>query len=314
MKKPNFFIVGAPKCGTTALYEYLKTHPQIFMSSIKEPHYFSDDLSVKYRVFTDENTYLEKCFSGAGDSHKAVGEASVWYLYSNSAIENIRAFNPDSRIIVMLRDPAEMLHSLHSQLIYNFYEEEKDFIKALGIQEERKQGKNIPPLCPEPAFLQYRAVASFGEQLQRIFTCFPIKQIKVIFFDDFTRTPVTIYAETLDFLGVPQDGRADFPMVNANKRHRIEWLGKMILYIPPPLIRAANALKKLLGIKQLGITNLINRFNRVEISRTPLPENIRREIIFALHSDIELVECLTGRDLAHWKSATGQNLKTAGER
>src|SRR5258707_13684160 len=118
MKKPNFFLIGAPKCGTTALWSYLRTHPRIFLSPMKESHYFSDDLSAKYRTCFDENTYLERYFSDAGSQHTIVGEASVWYLYSKTAIENIKAFNADAKSAIMLRKPADMLYALHSQLLY----------------------------------------------------------------------------------------------------------------------------------------------------------------------------------------------------
>ena len=73
--RPNFFIVGAPKCGTTALSHYLRQHPRIFFSLPKEPHYFATDLP-RYRMVTHEPAYLEY-FRGAGPQHTAVGEGSV---------------------------------------------------------------------------------------------------------------------------------------------------------------------------------------------------------------------------------------------
>ena len=94
---PDFFIVGAPKCGTTALYAYLRQHPQIFMPFHKEPLFFGDDLSHRYgRMSTDEYLAL---VDGAGDGQR-VGEASAWYLYSSSAAEEIKAVIDEAKAAI----------------------------------------------------------------------------------------------------------------------------------------------------------------------------------------------------------------------
>src|SRR5436190_21521408 len=112
MKTPNFFIVGAPKCGTTAMYEFLKQHPQIFMTR-KEVDFFGSDLYMKERI-RDESAYLQ-LFAAATDEFR-VGEGSVWYLYSKRAAAEIKRFVSDARIIIQLRDPTDMIYSLHSEL------------------------------------------------------------------------------------------------------------------------------------------------------------------------------------------------------
>ena len=113
MKKPNCFIVGAPRCGTTALFSYLQTHPQICMSDFKEPNYFSDDLYPQLRRCTTEESYFAN-FSGLGEHHTVIGEATVYYVYSKTAIPNIKKFNADAKLIAMFCDPAEALYSVHS--------------------------------------------------------------------------------------------------------------------------------------------------------------------------------------------------------
>src|SRR6185312_16840962 len=99
---PNFFIIGAPKCGTTALSEYLRRHPNIGFSEQKEPHYFNDDFSSRHIYSLDE--YM-KCFASNSADKVAIGEASVFYLSSRSAVRNILQHMPDAKFIVMLRDP-----------------------------------------------------------------------------------------------------------------------------------------------------------------------------------------------------------------
>src|SRR5882757_7658017 len=145
MPKPDFFIVGAPKCGTTALYRCLEAHPEIFVPERKELHHFGTDLySPTYVRQLDEYLSL---FAAAGDA-KRVGEASVWYLFSKRAATEINAFNPQASVIIMLRNPVEMLHSLHSQHLYNGTEEISDFATALNAEGDRKMGRCLPKDVP----------------------------------------------------------------------------------------------------------------------------------------------------------------------
>ena len=130
--KPNLFIIGAPKCGTTAKAHYLSEHPDVFMCPEKEPHYFNTDLNYKRGKSDDLEEYLN-LFSGATEE-KIVGEASVWYLYSKEAVRNILEFNPNAKFIIMVRNPIKMAPSLHQQLFYNGRETEKDFNKAWCLQ------------------------------------------------------------------------------------------------------------------------------------------------------------------------------------
>jgi hypothetical protein len=300
MKIPNFFIVGAPRSGTTALYSYLKTHPQIYMSDFKEPSYFSDDFSPQFRKCTTEETYLE-VFSGLTEHHKVVGEATVYYLYSRTAIPNIKMFNSDAKLIAMFRDPAEMLYSLHSYFIYELFIKKKDFLTAWNSQAARTRGDCLPGQYTEPPFLHYREVASFGEQLQRAYTHFSPQQIKVIFYEDLNRDPAAVYAEVLNFLGVPHDGRQDFPVVNASKRHRIGLLGKVLHHMPASLTRSATAAKKALGLKTLWVGGLARKLDTDATRLDAVPGDLRSTIIVELRSDIELLEKLTARDLSRWK-------------
>ncbi|RLG08342.1 MAG: sulfotransferase, partial [Thaumarchaeota archaeon] len=109
MKKPNFFIVGAPKCGTHAMYTFLKAHPEIFMPERKEFQYFATDLVRGTQYELSEEEYLS--YFRIAKDEKRLGEASTWYLYSKKAASNIKKFNPHAKIIVMLRHPIEMMYS-----------------------------------------------------------------------------------------------------------------------------------------------------------------------------------------------------------
>jgi len=113
---PNFFIVGAPKCGTTAWVEYLESHPDICFSSAKEPHFFNTDFP-GFRWANSLDEYL--LFFNECEGTKVIGEASVQYLYSNDSAKNIAGISPSAKILIFLRSPSSFLRSYHNQLLIN---------------------------------------------------------------------------------------------------------------------------------------------------------------------------------------------------
>src|SRR5581483_10303187 len=177
MKKPDFFILGAPKCGTTSLAAWLAEHPDIYMSPEKEPHFFNTD----HKRYVTALEGYERLFEGASDRHAAVGEASVWYLSSEDAVANILAYNPAARFIVMLRNPVEMAPSLHEEQVFTGREEVRDFATAWDLQEARKRGHDLPRLTWEPKHLLYGDMCRLGAQLERLFSRVPAERVKMIF-------------------------------------------------------------------------------------------------------------------------------------
>jgi hypothetical protein len=310
MKKPNFFIVGAPKCGTTALSRYLQTHPRIFFSGQKELNYFDTDFSETFRrrasggLCRSDEEYLAQ-FRGAKDSHLMVGEGTVWYLVSEVAIANIRRFNPDAKLIVMLRNPVDMAPSAHWQDLFDGSEDVRDFRAAWQLQSARRQGLNIPPTCAEPKHLQYRHTCLLGSHLKRLLDVFPRRQVLTILFDDFVADTQGVYEETLAFLGVPSDGRNTFPRIHERKEHRFLLLNKFLLQkakTPRLLGALARATKKALGVSSLGIRPLLLRLNTRPQVRQPLPPDFRRELVETFADDVKLLEELLGRKLDQWRN------------
>ena len=144
LNKPNFFIVGMPKCGTTSLNHYLRHHPQIIMAEFKEPHYFGKDLTRLTNLYLqDEESYLKLFVSKKKAS--IIGEVSPYYLFSYSAPQEIIKFNPSSKIIILLRNPTDLVYSLYLQYLYSGNENELNFSKSLELEENRKKGENLPP-------------------------------------------------------------------------------------------------------------------------------------------------------------------------
>lgn len=296
---PNFFIVGAPKCGTTALYEYLRPHPSIFMPELKEPHYFAKDLGTYPRIKTLED--YQGLFAARTEAQVRVGEASVYYLRSAVAIANIHEFNPEARIIAMFRNPVEMVHSFHSQLLYWSEEVERDFETAWRLQARRGQGLDLPPGSRGAFLLQYADVGRFGTQTERLLSIFPQAQVKLILYDDFAASPQGVYDEVIEFLGIPHDGRREFPRINDNKRAKMAWLGNFIRKPPPALQKTYRSLKQAVGAGPLdAVKKGIVEGNTVKERRPPLSPAFRGELVETFRDEVAHLSRLLGRDLSHW--------------
>jgi hypothetical protein len=279
MRKPNLFIVGAPKCGTTAWVSYLSTHPDIFFSPLKEPHYFCTYFP-RWGRHNDEGWYLS-LFEGAGAA-RAVGEASVRYLHSREAARNIRRFNPDAKIIVFVRDQADYLPSQHNQMVFNKDECIEDFETAWRLSGKR-DATNIAPTCREPSFLDYATAGAFSQHVERYFEQFAEDQIRVFHFRDWSRDPRSTYLEIMRFLGVEDDGRSDFPPVNRAHRRRTRWLWKV--QRSPSLLKAAGAVKSVLGVRSSGLGLLLKRIDTERGSVAHVSDALKREIAAYYEAD-----------------------------
>lgn len=297
--RPNFFIVGAPKCGTTALHEYLRPHPNIFLPKVKEPHFFATDLGAYPAVKTMEE--YTRLFAESTEEQVRIGEASVYYLRSRVALPRIREFNPDARIIAMFRNPVDMVHSLHSQLLYWSLETESDFESAWRLQERRARGLDLPRRIPSPLLVQYAEVGQFGTQAQRLLSLFPREQVKLILYDDFAASPRKVYDEVIDFLGLPRDNRTEFPRINENKRARMAWLRDFYRKPPPLLHRAFRGLKQIAGARGIvAVKKKIVDLNTIREARPPLSPAFRAELVEAFRGEVTLLSRIMNRDLSHW--------------
>lgn len=240
---PNLFIVGAPKCGTTAWFEYLRTHPDIFFPKTKDECFFALDLP-RFRLVQTDGEYAQ-LFAGS-DGAKIIGEASAMYLFSAAAANAIREFNRAARILIFLRDQEDYLPSLHNQFLREFAEEIEDFEVAWNLSG-RRPPETIPATCLEPRTLDYAAMGRFGEQVGRYLDAFPPEQIYVLRFEDWIRNPRVAYVKVLEFLGVEDDGRTDFEPVNPGTTYRSRTMARLIANPPALLQRAWRSTKELAG-------------------------------------------------------------------
>jgi len=287
MHAPDFFIVGAPRCGTTAMNEYLKRHPEIFISNRKEIHFFDTDLhTVPPRT---EAEYL-KLFELATDQ-KWVGETSVWYLLSDVAASRIKAFNPESRIIIMLRNPVDMVYSLHGRMLFHDNEDVEDFQKAFAMSNQRWQGPGVSYRCELPAkCLAYQEVGRFGAQAQRYYDLFDPSRIHIVVYDDFRADTPGQYQKILQFLEVEPTVVTDFKTINPHVKVRSRFLQS--------LAERSAGLSKPAGPWRRKISKAIWKINRKPTTRPTLSVDLRRNIQEHFRNDIHRLSDLLNRDLA----------------
>lgn len=291
IKKPNFFIIGAPKCGTTSLASWLCPHPNIFMSNLKEPRFFSTDYIAKWKPLSIEE--YEKLFDQVVSAHKAIGEASTDYLRSQTAVPDILSYAQEARFIVCLRNPIDMAPSVHAQLLKQGTETVPSFARAWELQWSRMQGKNLPIGCRDKEILWYGKNCLLGSQMQRLLQIVPRERVLVIFLEDMKADAGKEYRRVLPFLGLDDDGRNYFPVENARAFPRYPIIAQAI--------RIAGLMKNGLGWRgNSGIGSIIYRFNNQAAKKNDVSREMQATLCSYFKEDIELLAELMSRDLSHW--------------
>lgn len=297
MKRPNFFIIGAIKCGTTAMHAYLQEHPQVFMSPLKEPRYFLEGHSDR---ISSEREYLN-LFSAAGPAHRVVGEATPAYIRDEGSLRAIDRFAPRARILAMVRNPIDLAISAHQMFLNiplpdgsgNFEENEPEFERAWRGQAN-----------------DYAEFAMLGAQIERVFAIFPRRRVHVVVFDDFVRRTKTCYDRVLEFLEVSPDHRAAFSPVNAAYELRSRTFETALDHrrIPLPLRRFG----RYFGLHKLH--RRIMEMNKRRVHKQPISPKFRAELYDFFREDVALLGRLLDRDLSHWMNCGSASAKSASKR
>lgn len=300
--RPNLFIVGGPKTGTTALSTYLGSHRNVWISNPKEPFFWCTDFpeSKSIHGIESDQHYFNLFADAKPEQHRIVGEASTTYLQSRMAIEGILSFNRQAKFIAMLRNPIEVAYAMHGELLRHGFENEPNFEVAWHRQRERSEGKSIPKNCPFPHQLQYRDVASFGQQIHRFFGQVETCQREVIIFDDFVTNTPKVYQKLLRFLELDDDGREHFPRLHEAKVNRLSFLTQFYEQPPTVLAPTLRRVRKWYhghpGMLQSILRKLVFRSQ----PREPLRETFRAEIAKEFRDDVCQLSELLQRDLSGW--------------
>jgi hypothetical protein len=302
---PDFFIVGHAKCGTTALYEMLRRHPQIYMPDLKEPLFFASDLRLRFqrpaagRLPDTLEDYLE-LFTGAQPQQR-VGEASSAYLWSRTAAGEIAALQPSARIIAILREPASFLRSLHLQNLQNHIESEKDLRKALSLEGARRRGKHVPRRSVRPQALLYSERVRYAEQLRCYHAAFAPEQMLVLIYDDFRRDNEGTVRGVLRFLDVDDTVPVGVTEANPTVRMRSQQLDDLMHAVSVgrgPVSRAVKASVKALTSRGLRRGALVLARRRVVLAApTPVDESLMLELRRRYKPEVVAASEYLGRDL-----------------
>ncbi len=286
MTLPNFIIIGAYKSGTSSLYHYLRQHPEIYMSRIKEPNYFSHEKKAelmeeegkKVSVIDSMEAYL-KLFSAAG-KEKAIGEASPIYLGSPIAAERIRQAIPEVKLIVILRHPAEAFYSDHNMRIRDRRQLNDDLYgRFRSLKSRVKAGEMAGPM--------------YYMQLKRYYDLFDPSRIKVYLFEDLKQDSMALVKDILKFLGVDTSYSPEIKRYNAGGIPRIHKLDKFAerLLAKRKVSQSPFWRNSLLKIQALNSVRL-----------PPLSQELKAEFMEIYRDDVQSLEKLIGRDLSGWLS------------
>ena len=287
MTLPNFFIIGAYKSGTTSLYHYLREHPEIFMSPIKEPNFFAHqkiaEILIKKgrgpNVIDNISTYAE-LFSEV-THQKAIGEASPLYLSSPFAAQRIKDTIPDAKLIAILRNPAEAFysnHQMHVRLGNRTIDEFKN--KLSEVKKRIRSGKTVGLM--------------YYEQLKVYYNLFEPSKIRIYLFEDLIQNSKGLIGDILRFLEVD-----DNFLPNISKKYNVGGtpsffkLNKFLIWIL--MTRMMNI--KMTSLLRSGVLNL----QKLNVSKTPpLSSELKIELIDLLREDIVNLERIIERDLSNW--------------
>jgi Sulfotransferase family len=306
---PQFVIAGAPKAGTTALHAALATHPQLYLSPVKEPKYY----------LTDGRPPARERHRGPGDAHSAQewvwrreeylalfdgapegavrGESTPFYLQDRTAHRRLVADVPEVKVIVVVRDPVDRAYSNWAHLRADGLEPIADFGAALAAEPQRTADGWGP-------FWHYRDLGRYGEQLRDLYRLLPREQVLLLRYRQLVDTP----RETLDrvsaFLGVAT-GVAHTVAPENVKPFVADTVGYRVL---SRAVRAGAALGASLPpqVWRRASRPLVAALHAGRTRRPPLPVEVRRAALAPLLPDIELLEDLTGESFADWKGDAGR--------
>jgi hypothetical protein len=303
-RAPDFFIVGHPKCGTTALYEMLKCHPQIFMPDLKEPWFFAPELRIG-RSFGPAArrpgtlAEYEAVFAPARPGQIA-GEATPSYLKSELAAGRIAELCPDARIVAILREPASFLRSLHFQFVQMDIETENDLRTAIALEPRRRAGEALPRNSARPKELLYSEHVRFVEQLRRYHDAFSPNQVLVMIYDDFRANNERAVRQVQRFLGVDDSPSLEVTEANPTigiRSPRVKELVRALYLGRSPAARAAKLTIKALTPQPLRHAALAIERRAQANSPRPPDEQLMVELRHRFKGEVVALSEYLGRDL-----------------
>ena len=297
---PNFFIIGAQKAGTSSLYHYLKQHPQVYMSPIKEPFFFDHELNAKGEVVRAE-------FGGPGPPHikfanigeyrtlfrevsgeKAIGEASVLYIYAPGTAERIKRYVPEARVIALLRNPADRAYSAFLHAVRIGREPLTSFAQALQEEDVRIRDN-------WHYIFHYRNRGLYHAQLERYYEVFGREKVGVWLYEDLSDDPIGVVQSTLRFLGVDDTFVPDISTKHNPARVPKSEAARFMIRVMNTTLPFVSKVSSPASDKFRQLVN-----SRILAESPSIDPQIRKELIEGYREDILDLQELIGRDLSVW--------------
>ncbi len=302
MNFPNLFIIGAAKSGTTSLYQVLGSHPEVFMSPRKEPHY----LAIQEGGFVSFDGYkntmssirthplpvhtesgYRKLFEEV-DQEPIRGEASPLYLYSKYAPERIAQRSPNAHIVVLLRHPVDRAYSQFLHHLRDTHENTTDFVEAFENEEERLH---------RGPFWHYRRMGRYYEQLVRYYRRFSDSQMRIYLHEDLIDNQEKVWRDVFEFIEVD-------PTIDLPKMGRLNATGRpenKILHEILSVSRRFPFLREVVQHLPESVRSALSYVRRQNITKPELAPEVRRRLTHQyFEDDIRALQSLIDRDLTHW--------------
>jgi len=298
---PNFLIIGAPKSGTTSLYQYLRQHPEVYMSPVKAPNFFSfygkDAQFRGVRAAFARQTFVlkmeeyQKLFAGV-TSEKAIGEVSPGYM-TRSAAENIKRLLPGIKLIAILRHPADRAYSSFMMRVRDGLEPYEDFREAIKHDAQRRKQNTVVGGYIEKGF--------YYKLLKDYFTLFPREHLKVYLFEDLKDDPYGMLSDLFNFLKVDENFKPDLSIShNASGKIRNPFMHH--LWTRSGVLR--DLIRPLMPEK---IRHAAFEWFIRDLEKFTLDEELRAELVELYSEDIRKLQELLQRDLSGWLKGISKN-------
>lgn len=300
MPLPDFLLIGVPKAGTTALHAALAPHPGLYLSAVKEPKFFLSDGPPPARGGPgDVQTYQEhvwrrsdyEALFDAAPEGALKGESTPFYLYDLDAQARIKRIVPEAKLIALLRNPIDRAHSNWSHLWAAGLEPERDFVRALEAEPERKA-------AGWAHFWHYVGQGLYGRQLEHLYSLFPREQVLLLKYRDLRDAPVDTLDRVARFLGVepglldavPSENVSPYVAdngLNTVLRGLLRFGGRHGQHVP-------------VALRPVARGPLLTALQRTKGRRLPLSLDEREAVLHYFIDDIRLLEELTGASYADW--------------
>jgi hypothetical protein len=302
MTMPNFLLIGAAKCGTDALCDYLSQHPKVYVSANKEPNFFvaEGQPKIPYRGPRDRDvlTGFDSWISTVEDyralfdgvtTERAIGEGSTWYIYDESAPGRIRCHVPHARIIAILRNPVDRAYSAFTMMLRDGRETTTDFGRALAMEDGRVQDRWEP-------LWHYRRMGFYHAQVKRYYDAFGPARVRVVLHDDFVARPRDVMRDIFGFLEVDDGFEPD-----TTRQLNVSSVPRSLAV--QRFVTGRNPIKAI--AKAVAPDDLRQRIKEKLVHSTltkpaPLAPELRQQLAGVFREDVLQLQDLLGRDLSRW--------------